>query len=38
VLVIGIDPGLTRTGYGIVERTAGGFKIAALGVLQTNWL
>jgi crossover junction endodeoxyribonuclease RuvC len=36
VLVIGIDPGLTRTGYGIVERTAGGFKIAALGVLETN--
>jgi crossover junction endodeoxyribonuclease RuvC len=35
VQVIGIDPGLTRTGYAIVRRRAGSFQAVVHGVLQT---
>jgi crossover junction endodeoxyribonuclease RuvC len=36
VFVLGIDPGLTRCGYGLVERAAGGrLTAAAAGVLRT---
>jgi crossover junction endodeoxyribonuclease RuvC len=35
VRVIGIDPGLTRTGYGVVERVAGGFAPVGFGVVRT---
>ena len=34
--VIGIDPGLTTTGYGIVERVAGGLRPVAYGALRTE--
>lgn len=33
--VIGIDPGLATTGYGVVERRGGGLSPVALGVLRT---
>ena len=35
VRVIGIDPGLTRTGYGVVERSAGGLVAVGFGVIKT---
>lgn len=33
--VIGIDPGLTRTGYALVERDRGGLTCRGFGVVQT---
>ena len=33
--VIGIDPGLTRTGYGVVERTPKGLVALGFGVVRT---
>lgn len=35
VFVLGVDPGLTRCGYGAVQRTAGGVRAVAAGVLAT---
>jgi len=34
--VIGIDPGLQRTGYGVLEKSVNGFSIIASGVLTTK--
>jgi crossover junction endodeoxyribonuclease RuvC len=34
--VVGIDPGLSRCGYGVVERTARGPRAVAVGVLRTD--
>lgn len=36
MFVLGIDPGLTRTGYGIVEKSPGGLRAVAVGVIRTN--
>ena len=36
VRVIGIDPGLQRTGYAVLEKSVNGFSIIALGVLTTK--
>ncbi|MFM9141887.1 MAG: crossover junction endodeoxyribonuclease RuvC [Actinomycetota bacterium] len=34
--VLGIDPGLTRCGIGVVERTAGGLSLVDCGVIKTD--
>jgi crossover junction endodeoxyribonuclease RuvC len=36
MFVLGIDPGLSRCGYGCVERTASGVRAVAVGVLTTD--
>jgi crossover junction endodeoxyribonuclease RuvC len=36
VYVLGIDPGLSRCGYGVVARTPEGTKAVAVGVLRTD--
>ena len=36
MFVLGIDPGLTRTGYGIVESVAGKDSAVAAGVIRTD--
>jgi crossover junction endodeoxyribonuclease RuvC len=36
VFVLGIDPGLTRCGYGAVVRQGGGLRAVAAGVLRTD--
>ena len=36
MFVLGIDPGLTRTGYGVVERSPAGLKAIAVGVIHTD--
>ena len=36
MFVLGIDPGLTRCGYGAVVRDAGGLRAVAAGVLRTD--
>jgi len=36
MFVLGIDPGLSTTGYGIVERVAGGARAVAAGVIRTE--
>lgn len=36
MFVLGIDPGLTRTGYGIVEKTSRGLSAVAVGVIRTG--
>lgn len=36
MFVLGIDPGLTRTGYGIIESTGGRERAVAAGVLRTD--
>lgn len=36
MFVLGIDPGLTRTGYGIVEKRPGGIHAVAVGVIRTD--
>lgn len=36
MFVLGIDPGLTRTGYGIVEKSRAGLKAVAVGVIHTD--
>jgi crossover junction endodeoxyribonuclease RuvC len=33
--VLGIDPGVSRCGYGVVQRGGGGFRAVAYGVLRT---
>jgi crossover junction endodeoxyribonuclease RuvC len=35
VFVLGVDPGLTRCGYGVVERVGGTLRAVAAGVLST---
>ncbi len=34
--VLGIDPGLSRCGYGVVQQTADGMRATAVGVLRTE--
>lgn len=34
--VLGIDPGLSRCGYGLVQQHRGGSRVVALGVLRTD--
>lgn len=34
--VLGIDPGLTRCGIGVVERTASGLSLVDCGVIKTD--
>jgi crossover junction endodeoxyribonuclease RuvC len=36
MIVLGIDPGLANTGYGVVSRQAGGFAALDGGVIQTS--
>ncbi|MGI9666979.1 MAG: crossover junction endodeoxyribonuclease RuvC [Acidimicrobiia bacterium] len=36
MFVLGIDPGLTRTGYGVVEVLAGTERAVAAGVIRTD--
>jgi crossover junction endodeoxyribonuclease RuvC len=36
VYVLGIDPGLSRCGYGLVQQAAGGTRAVAVGVLRTD--
>jgi crossover junction endodeoxyribonuclease RuvC len=36
VYVLGIDPGLSRCGYGLVERSGSGSRAVAFGVLRTE--
>jgi crossover junction endodeoxyribonuclease RuvC len=36
VFVLGIDPGVSRCGYGCVERTADGLSAVAAGVITTD--
>jgi crossover junction endodeoxyribonuclease RuvC len=36
MFVLGIDPGLTRTGYGIIESAAGKYRAVAAGVIRTD--
>lgn len=35
-VVLGIDPGLATTGWGVVEKTAGGLQLHGLGVIETS--
>jgi crossover junction endodeoxyribonuclease RuvC len=35
VFVLGVDPGLTRCGYGVVERVGGSLRAVAAGVIAT---
>ncbi|MGD9798853.1 MAG: crossover junction endodeoxyribonuclease RuvC [Acidimicrobiia bacterium] len=35
MFVLGVDPGLTRCGFGVVERTGGSLRAVAAGVLVT---
>jgi crossover junction endodeoxyribonuclease RuvC len=36
VYVLGIDPGLSRCGYGLVQQQRSGSRVVALGVLRTD--
>jgi len=36
MFVLGIDPGLTTTGYGILETTRGGVRAVVAGVIRTD--
>ncbi len=36
MFVLGIDPGLTRTGYGLVKKTSDGPRLHAVGVIRTS--
>ncbi len=36
MFVLGIDPGLTTTGYGAVRRTGGSLEAVAVGVIRTD--
>jgi crossover junction endodeoxyribonuclease RuvC len=36
VLVLGVDCGTRRTGYGVIESDGGGHKLVASGVISTN--
>lgn len=35
MLILGIDPGLTTTGYGLIESTRDGFTLKAAGYIRT---
>jgi len=35
VFALGIDPGLSRCGYGLVRRTRGGLEVSSAGVIKT---
>ena len=35
-LIIGIDPGLVKTGWGVVDYTKGNLKFIACGLIKTN--
>jgi crossover junction endodeoxyribonuclease RuvC len=35
MFVLGVDPGLTTTGYGVIERTLDGPRLRAVGVIRT---
>ena len=34
--ILGIDPGLDRTGYGIVDQHTGGFRLVEAGLIRTR--
>ena len=34
-VVIGIDPGSVRTGWGVVKQEAGGFRLVDCGIIRT---
>jgi crossover junction endodeoxyribonuclease RuvC len=36
MFVLGIDPGLTRTGYGIIESRSGKYRAVTAGVIRTD--
>lgn len=36
MFVLGVDPGLTTTGYGVVEAAPGGPRAVAVGVIRTD--
>ncbi|NND04249.1 MAG: crossover junction endodeoxyribonuclease RuvC [Acidimicrobiia bacterium] len=36
MFVLGIDPGLTRMGYGVVEKSPAGIRAVAVGVIRTD--
>jgi crossover junction endodeoxyribonuclease RuvC len=36
VVVLGLDPGLATTGYGVVRATASGWEVVAGGVIETH--
>ena len=36
MFVLGIDPGLTTTGYGVIEASGGSMRVAAVGVIRTD--
>lgn len=36
MLVLGVDPGLATTGYGLVRETGGGLQVVAYGVVTTS--
>jgi crossover junction endodeoxyribonuclease RuvC len=36
MFVLGIDPGLTRTGYGIIESVSGRYRAVTAGVIRTD--
>ena len=36
MFVLGIDPGLTRTGYGVATRHGGKIRAVAAGVIRTS--
>jgi len=36
MFVLGIDPGLTRTGYGIIESVTGTYRAVTAGVIRTD--
>jgi len=36
MFVLGIDPGLTRMGYGVVEKSPSGIRAVAVGVIRTD--
>jgi crossover junction endodeoxyribonuclease RuvC len=36
MFVLGIDPGLSVTGYGVVESTAAGERAVAIGTIRTD--
>jgi crossover junction endodeoxyribonuclease RuvC len=36
MFVLGIDPGLTRLGYGVVQKSPSGIRAVAVGVIRTD--
>ena len=35
MIVLGIDPGVHRTGFGVIESTGGKYKVLGVGVIET---